>query len=123
MRREDAEALVAGGADAVLEVVHGLEARIEELERRLSRGSTNSSLPPSRDPPLTRQQRRELARKRVKGCGCEHLFVGGEERLGDPVVHHKWELPAVAPLIFEHRCGGWRARAAARRSSPDCPPA
>ena len=66
MRREEAEALVAQGADAVLGVVRSLEERIEELERRLSRDSTNSSLPPSRDPPLTRQQRRALARERAK---------------------------------------------------------
>ena len=66
MRREEAEALVAQGAEAVLGVVRSLEERIEELERRLSRDSTNSSLPPSRDPPLTRQQRRALARERAK---------------------------------------------------------
>ena len=122
-------------------VIAGLEARIDELERRQGRNSLNSSLPPSRDPPLTRQQRRELARRRAKGslrkpggqpghegagreppapeqvsarrehvpagcAGCGHVFCGAEQRVGDPVVHHKWELPVIEPLVFEHRL--WR---------------
>lgn len=140
MRREDAEALVAQGADAVLEVVRVLEQRIDDLERLQRRDSTNSSLPPSRDPPSTRQQRRALARERAKkslrkpggqpghegktrerpgpeqitagfdhlpvGCGCGHVFDGAEQRVGEPVVHHKWELPVIAPDVFEYRL--WR---------------
>jgi len=35
-------------------------------------------------------------------CGCGHAFAGGEERIGDPVVHQQYELPAVTPLVFEH---------------------
>jgi len=99
-------------------------------------------LPPSRDSPLTRQQRRALARERAKAslrkpggqpghegktrelaaperitqgfdhlpgcCGCGHRFDGQEQRLGEPVVHQKWELPPIEPLIFEHRL--WRLR-------------
>ncbi|MDQ3247473.1 MAG: IS66 family transposase [Pseudomonadota bacterium] len=140
MRREEAEALIAQGAGAVLGVVRALEARIEELERLQGRDLRNSSLPPSHDPPSTRQQRRALARERAKkslkkpggqpghdgktreppsteqvtrgfdhlpvGCGCGHLFDGAEERLGAPVCHHKWELPVIAPVVFEHRL--WR---------------
>jgi transposase len=49
-----------------LEAVVGLQERIEELERQLSRTSRNSSLAPSLDPPLTRQQRRALGRERAK---------------------------------------------------------
>lgn len=129
------------------DVIAGLEARIEELERKGSRTSLNSSLPPSRDPPLTRQQRRELARKRAKEslrkpggqpghegktreppapeqiaassdhlpqgcCGCGLAFCGDEQRFGDPVVHHTWELPVIEPLIFEYRL--WRL------VCPDC---
>ena len=41
-----------------------LEERIDELERLQRRDSTNSSLPPSREPPSTRQQRRALAKIR-----------------------------------------------------------
>ena len=35
-------------------------------------------------------------------CGCGHEFDGSEERVGDPVCHQQWELPAVRPLVFEH---------------------
>lgn len=35
-------------------------------------------------------------------CGCGHAFVGGELRLGDPVVHQQYELPSIRPLIIEH---------------------
>jgi len=35
-------------------------------------------------------------------CGCGHVFGGGEERVGDPVVHQQYELPPVRPLVFEH---------------------
>lgn len=136
----------AGGEPAVqlvlglLAEVAVLRERVDEHERLLKRDSTNSSLPPSRDPPLTRQQRRALARDRAKAslrkpggqpghegktreiapadrldervehlpdaCGCGHVFDGREERLGDPVVHQKWELPVITPLVAEHRL--WR---------------
>ena len=73
MRVEDAEAVALAGGEPARELVVGLLAevaalrgRIEEIERLQRRTSLNSSLPPSRDPPLTRQQRRELARKRAK---------------------------------------------------------
>lgn len=115
-----------------------LRERIEELERRVGQNSRNSSKPPSSDPPMSRQQRRELARKRAKESlrkaggqpghegshrqmappelvdetfehtpercsGCGHGFEGAEQRIGEPVVHQKWELPQIRPLIHEHR--------------------
>jgi transposase len=39
----------------------------------------------------------------VRCGGCRRAFTGSEERAGDPVVHQKWELPPMVPLIFEHR--------------------
>jgi len=39
-------------------------------------------------------------------CACGHRFSGREERLGEPVVHQKWELPVIEALVFEHRL--WR---------------
>lgn len=36
-------------------------------------------------------------------CGCGHQFDGGEQRVGDPVVHQQFELPVIEPLVFEHR--------------------
>lgn len=35
-------------------------------------------------------------------CDCGHTFTGCERPVGDPVVHQQYELPPVAPLIFEH---------------------
>jgi transposase len=35
-------------------------------------------------------------------CDCGRVFDGGEERLGDPVVHQQFELPVIVPLVFEH---------------------
>jgi transposase len=35
--------------------------------------------------------------------GCGHRFDGTEERLGDPLVHQKWELPQISPLVYEYR--------------------
>ena len=95
-------------------------------------------MPPSTDPPMTRQQRRALARERAKkslrkpggqpghegkhrqmaspekvdetfeclpdACsGCGLVFTGGERQDGEPVIHQKWELPPISPLIFEYR--------------------
>jgi hypothetical protein len=40
------------------------------------------------------------------GCWCGHCFDGAKQRVGEPVVHHKWELPVIAPDVFEHRV--WR---------------
>ena len=115
-----------------------MRERIEELERRLGQNSSNSSMPPSTDPPMTRQQRRALARERAKkslrkpggqpghegkhrqmappekvdetfeclpdACsGCGLVFTGDEAQAGEPVVHQKWELPPISPLIFEYR--------------------
>jgi transposase len=130
VRRDEVEALHAAGVDAVLAVIRGLEGRVEELERRVNRDSGNSSMPPSSDPPMTRQQRRALARERAKAslreaggqpghegktrellggerldrrvdhlpwdCLCGHRFDGEEERLGEPVVDQKWELPPIS---------------------------
>jgi len=73
VRREDAEAIgVAGGEPAgllMLELfdrVAAQEARLEELERRVGRDSSNSSQPPSSDTPKSRAERRRLAREAYK---------------------------------------------------------
>ncbi len=62
---EPARALVVRLLDALDEVA-GLQKRFEELERQVNRTSRNSSVAPSSDSPLTRQQRRQLARERAK---------------------------------------------------------
>jgi transposase len=73
VRVVDAERVALAGGEPARELVLGLLAevaalreRVDEHERLLNRDSTNSSLPPSRDPPMTRQQRRAEARRRAK---------------------------------------------------------
>ena len=73
MRVKEAERIALAGGESARELVFALLAevaalreRVDEHERLLKRDSTNSSLAPSRDPPLTRQQRRALARERAK---------------------------------------------------------
>lgn len=34
--------------------------------------------------------------------GCGRAFTGTEQQAGEPVIHQKWELPPIAPLIFEY---------------------
>jgi len=79
----DAERIaVAGGEPArqqllglVLEVaalrdevarLGGLAGRLEDLERQVSRDSSNSSMPPSSDPPKSRAERKRAAREAYK---------------------------------------------------------
>ncbi len=73
MRREQAEALaLAGGEPAralvaeLVEQMAALRAEVEELKRVAGRGSHNSSMPPSSDPPRTRAERRAAAREQFK---------------------------------------------------------
>jgi len=145
VRVADAERIARAGGEPAVELTLGLLAeitalrvRVDEHERLLSRDSRNSSVAPSNDPPLTRQQRRARDRERAKAqgrksrggqpghegkarelaaaervdrrvehvpvwCGCGHRFDGSEERVGDPVLRQKWELPEIVPLVIEHR--------------------
>ncbi|HYB29880.1 MAG TPA: DUF6444 domain-containing protein [Solirubrobacteraceae bacterium] len=73
MRVADAERIARAGGEPAVELVLGLLAEIRELRERLDehdrllkQDSRNSSKAPSNDPPLTRQQRRQLARERAK---------------------------------------------------------
>jgi transposase len=148
VRVADVERIARAGGEPAVELVLGLLAEIRELRERLdehdrllNRDSRNSSKAPSNDPPLTRQQRRQLARERARKslqaqrkqgaqpghpgssrepaeseqltagpleclperCGCGYRFVGGEERVGEPVAHQQWELPLVVPDVREWR--------------------
>jgi transposase len=64
--RVEAEAIAVAGGEPARQLLVELVERVEELERLLNRTSRNSSVAPSSDPPLTRQQRRQLARERAK---------------------------------------------------------
>jgi transposase len=109
---------------------------VGELERRLSRSSRNSSLPPSQDPPSAPPRPRRSGSGRTPGgqlghegkhrrllppervdeivehwperCpACAHVFA--EQELVDAVEpwrHQVAELPAIAVRVSEHRLHG-----------------
>ena len=109
--------------------VQGLVKRVAELEDRLSQNSTNSSKPPSSDPPGTpgkastatgrrpggqpghKHHKRELipagqvsrvvevVPDRCRGCRAQ--LDGTDE---NPERHQTVELPRITPVVTEYRC-------------------
>jgi len=86
MDRAEAEAVYDSRREACVEFILGLAARVEQFEERLRRleeqarrDSRTSSLPPSQDPPKTRQQRRAEARLKAKELFGEGRKAGGQE--------------------------------------------
>jgi transposase len=155
VERSEAEAIYAAGREPVVEALVALSARlkaqdaqlaalterVEELEQRLKRDSSNSSLPPSRDPPWRGKRGRSRGTGRNAGaqpghvghgrslfpmervtevvdhwpqsCSCGHLFDEDErEPSGAPARHQVAELPPLAVEISEHRLQ--------RLCCPDC---
>lgn len=140
MERSEAEAIYDAGREAVVEVLLAmdrrivqLEARVEKLERQLSRSSRNSSRPPSSDAPGTTPKRGKDSSGRQPGaqpgheghgrellplaavdevvehwpaqCDCGHVFAVGELRgVGEPARHQIEELPVISARVIEHRC-------------------
>jgi transposase len=146
VERSEAEAIYAAGREPVVEALVALSARleaqdaqlaalaerVEELGQRLKRDSSNSSLPPSHDPPwLGMRGRSRGTGRKARGqpghpghgrklfpiervseavehwperCSCGHVF-GEEERepAGAPARHQVAELPPLAVEISEHR--------------------
>ena len=146
MERAEAEAVLDGDRETavalllrigeLVEANQRLEARVAELERRLSRSSRNSSLPPSQDPPSAPPRPRRPGSGRTPGgqpghegkyrrllppervdeivehwperCRvCAHMFA--EQELVDaaePWRRQVAELPAIAVRVSEHRLHG-----------------
>jgi transposase len=146
VERSEADAIYAAGREPVVEALvalserleaqdaqlAALSERVEELEQRLKRDSSNSSLPPSHDPPWlgNRGRARGTGRKQggqpghpghgrelfplervtevvdhwPKRCSCGHVFGEDErERSGTPARHQVAELAPLAVEISEHR--------------------
>jgi transposase len=146
VERSEAEAIYAQGREPVVDALLALTARLEaqdaqlaalaervgELEQRLKRDSSNSSLPPSHDPPWLGKRGRSRGTGRKQGgqpghlgygrslfpiervsdvvdhwparCACGHVFGGDErEAAGAPARHQVAELPPLAVEIGEHR--------------------
>lgn len=114
-----------------------LERRVEELEARLKRDSSNSSQPPSSDPPWKAPSERKQGRKRggqpghrghkrefvepdrveehrPSACGhCGEALVGDDP---EPFRHQVTEIPEVAAVVTEHRVHTLRCEACRRET-------
>ena len=161
MERHEAEAILDGDRETavallmrvgeLVEANRRLEARVGELERRLSRSSRNSSLPPSQDPPSAppRPRRSGSGRKRggqpghegsyrallppervdaivehwpVQCRSCAHVFDRPElVDAAQPRRHQVAELPPIAVQVSEHRLHAVRCPACTSRTRAELP--
>ena len=104
MRREEVEAIALAGGEPARELVLALldrvvahETRLEELEGRVGRDSSNSDAPPSSDHPKSRAERRRAAKEAYKrsmrksggqpGHQGKTRELVAPERLDDRVAH------------------------------------
>ena len=143
--------LLAGLPPAVVEFVRAvlaenaaLRARVAELEARLNQNSTNSSKPPSTDPPAVkrapgrpatgkkpggqpghpRHERARLAPTRVidhkpgRCGGCRGPLAGADPA---PAWQQVWELPPIRPDVTEHRFHALTCRACGATTRADRP--
>jgi transposase len=115
VERAEAEAILDGDRETAVallmrvgELVEAnrlLEARVAELERRLSRNSRNSSLPPSQDLPSAPPRPKQPASGRKRGgqLGHEgnHRPLLPAERVDEIVEHWPKRCPACAHVFAE----------------------
>ena len=127
----DLLAIVARQSEEIAALTRTVEKqakRIEALEGRVGRDSSNSSKPPSSDSPYKRSPPRAPKGRKQGGqpghpgstrhlldakdvdhfvphwpetcsCGCTLPQVAD----GDPVRDQKWEIPPVKPVVTEHQ--------------------
>lgn len=109
MERAEAEAVYDAGRDACVQFILDLAARVDEHDERLRRleeqerrDSRTSSVPPSTDPPKTRQQRRAQARAKAKELAREgaRRRAGGQD--GHPGAGRRLEPEDRVDEIVEH---------------------
>jgi transposase len=123
------DGLPAEARAAVSALVDSLQRRIAELEQRLGRNSTNSSRPPSSDPPSLKRRPpapasgkkrggqpghrrhvrplvppegvREVVECRPPSCRrCGDALAGDDP---EPIRHQVAEVPPVQPVVDEYR--------------------
>ena len=168
MERSEAEAILDGDRETavglllrldelvetnqrLLEANQRLEARVAELERRLSRSSRNSSLPPSQDPPwapprpggkgsgrtpggqpghegrhralLPPEQVDDVVEHWPRRCrSCARAFAGWElVDAAEPWRQQVAELPPIAVRVTEHRLHAVCCRGCAASTRAELP--
>jgi transposase len=67
LTREDALAVYAAGAEAVVDLLLSMDARLRTLEGRLSKNSSNSSKPPSSDIAKPKGKKRKKGKRKIGG--------------------------------------------------------
>jgi transposase len=120
-----------------------LEARVQELEAQLKSNSSNSSKPPSSDPPWIgakggkrqgrkrggqpghRGHRRELVEPDAvvehRPEACKHCHAGLTGDDADPRRHQVTEVPPVKPVVTEHRVHTLRCGECGQRTTGTLP--
>ena len=112
---------------AILALIQHYEQRLAELEARLNQNSTNSSKPPSSDPPAVKRappktpstkkaggQRGHAKAQRAivdhpdaihecKPTVCRHCQQPLHGDDPQPLRHQVWEVPLVRPVVTEYR--------------------
>jgi transposase len=112
---------------AILALIQQYEQRLAELEARLNQNSTNSSKPPSSDPPAVK--RAPPKTPSAKKAGGQHGHAKAQRVLIDPpdaihdckptvcrqckqplhgddlqpLRHQVWDVPPVRPIVTEYR--------------------
>jgi transposase len=135
--RQEAQQIYNSGPEAVIETLLSFAAKIRELKQSIAvlrRNSSNSSRPPSSDPPGMKKDRGKPKSRRKQGGQPGHkgknrqLLPSGEmdtihdifpERcehcqsllsntlvnpVSKPVRHQVFELPVIIPIKEEYRC-------------------
>ncbi|MCP4340744.1 MAG: IS66 family transposase, partial [Desulfobulbaceae bacterium] len=137
MNREEAIHIYEAGKEAVIEKLMSYAENICQLEQRiaaLTRNSSNSSRPPSSDPPSMKKAKGKTKSKRKQGGQpghkgknrkllpveemdkihdifpehCEHCRSPFSQSLltpcSKPVRHQVFDLPVIIPIKEEYRC-------------------
>jgi transposase len=137
MNRQEAERIYDAGREAVIEKLMCFASNIRQLEQSiagLTRNSSNSSRPPSSDPPGIKKDKKKSKSKRKQGGQpghkgknrkllpaeamdkihdiyperCEHCRSPFSETLinpfAKPVRHQVFDLPVIVPFKEEYRC-------------------
>jgi len=112
---------------AILALIQHYEQRLAELEARLNQNSTNSSKPPSSDPPAVKRAPPKMPSAKKAGgqhghAKAQRAFVDHPDTIHDckpttcrhcqqalhgddsqPLRHQIWDVPTVRPIVTEYR--------------------
>lgn len=136
--------LIARQTPEAQAIIRLLLAKLHELEARLNQNSSNSSKPPSSDPPSVKPAPPRLPSGKKKGgqpgharhtrpelppdtvvelradtCGHCRTPLDGQDP--EPLVHQVIELPPVRPLVTEYRRYRWRCPHCGHLACPPLP--